>query len=154
LTPARQRIQLENCPVHSLLVYHKQQGVSMIKISQGMMAQLQTSRMDDFVDRAVAFVQNEYPHLAARADSVKIAELVRFAVDRARRYGFVGERDIVKYLSVMISLGPRFDDDPRFEQIRLPLSGMPDTATEVRIEFLITMAEDILRAADGEHQVS
>jgi hypothetical protein len=58
-----------------------------------MMEQLQASRMEDFINRAVTFVANEYPHIAARAEDAKIAELVRFAVDRARRYGFMSERE-------------------------------------------------------------
>jgi hypothetical protein len=123
----------------------------MIKISTGMMAQLQASRVEDFVRRAVAFVADQYPRIAARADTGKLAELVEFAVERAGRHGFVSERDIIKYLSVMISLGARFDDDPRFEQIRLPLSGMPDTPPEVRIEFLLTMAGDMLQKDHAGH---
>lgn len=123
----------------------------MIRISPDTMAQLQASRTEDFVNRAVAFVKDGYPDIAARADSASLSELVRFAVERARRHGFVSERDIVKYLSVMISLGPRFDDDPRFEQVRLPLAEMPGTPPAVRIEFLLAMAEDMLQAGHGEY---
>lgn len=108
------------------------------------MEQLKTARRDAFVARAVSFICDGYPSIAKRADPAQLASLVNFAIRRANVYGFASERDIVKYLTVMVALGAHFDEDARFEVLRLPLSGMSRTSAEVRIAFLVAMTTDLV----------
>lgn len=108
------------------------------------MEHMKAARRDSFVARAVRFICDSYPGIAKRADAAELASLVDFAIQRANVYGFVSERDIVKYLTVMVALGAHFDEDARFSMLRLPLSGMGRTSPEVRIAYLVAMTTDLI----------
>lgn len=94
-------------------------------------------------------MDEEFPDVAARADDQELHRLVCFAEQKAMKYGFTTEREIMLYLVVMLKLGARFDADRRWLALRLPLVEMTGTPSAARIGFLVDMASDILEG--GSH---
>lgn len=113
-----------------------------MKITSELMGRMKAARSQDFVGRAVDFVRDTYPDVSKRGSAEQLASLVHFAIERAELYGFVSERDIIHYLTVMLALGVHFDDDQRFKRLHLAMSGMPRTPPSVRMAFLIAMANE------------
>ena len=73
---------------------------------------------DSFDQRALTFLERHYPQLVERAGDERFMRLVQHGRVRAVQHGFTGERDIVKYLLLMLYLGPRFDEDPELVTLR------------------------------------
>lgn len=111
-----------------------------MKISPSQMEFLVAARRKDFIVRASSFVRKTYPAVASRAEPEELERLVDFAILRAGKYGFVSEREVIKYLTVMVDFGARFDEDERFSHLLLPLTGMGETSPSIRIARLRAMA--------------
>jgi hypothetical protein len=67
--------------------------------------------MRDFETRMVAHMGRFFPELAQAAGPPQLRELVRLGIERARPYGIVVERDVCKFVDLMLVLGPRFDEE-------------------------------------------
>lgn len=93
-----------------------------------------------FEARALGFLQAEFPALALKADAERFAQLVSFGHQRAMTHGFTSERQIVQYLVLMLYLGPRFDEDPKF----VTLKPMLDPASRMNSSWRLNV---LLRAA-------
>jgi hypothetical protein len=67
----------------------------------------------NFEDRMLVHLEKFFPQHVTALGEEKTRFLVRFGVERAKTYGIVSERDVCKYIDLMVSLGVEFDTDPK-----------------------------------------
>jgi hypothetical protein len=101
---------------------------------------LQQPVADAFPRRAARFLQDEYPDLARAVGLQAFDALVAHGQQRAVRYGFTSERDIVHYLLVMLYLGARFDEDPALVTLRPFLDAKSTMSPQWRLHVLFGAA--------------
>jgi hypothetical protein len=69
--------------------------------------------LDDFEDRMVEHLGEEFSEKCAALGEAAVRETIRHGVNRAAAYGLEDEYDVCLYLEVMLRLGRDFDKDPR-----------------------------------------
>lgn len=62
-----------------------------------------------FEDEMVAYLRKEYAPVVVRRDDKWLRELIRLGVENASGYGVVLERDVARYIELMLALSPDFD---------------------------------------------
>jgi hypothetical protein len=62
------------------------------------------------IDRAVRVLRARFPDACAAKCDDDLRALVRHGIARARSYGVVAERDVLKYLGLMAAFGRDFDE--------------------------------------------
>jgi hypothetical protein len=80
-----------------------------------------------FEDTLVEHLNRLFPQLAVRLGESGLRNVIQYGIRRAREYGIVCQRDVGRYIAVMLMFGPNFDQkrssgplyavlrDPRFE---------------------------------------
>jgi hypothetical protein len=63
-----------------------------------------------FEDEMLAHLRREYGHVLGRRDDAWVREMIRVGIDQAAEYDIVLERDVARYLELMLVLSPDFDD--------------------------------------------
>ena len=109
-------------------------------ISRKQARALQKPVIDSFPARASRFLQDEYPELARQVGAPAFDALVAHGQPRAVRYGFTSEIHIVRYLLVMLYLGPRFDEDPALVTLRPFLDAASTMSPDWRMHILFGAA--------------
>ncbi len=77
-------------------------------------AQLQairTARQQDFEDRMLDHLNQFFPRQCQTSGEPKIRALIREGIARAGKYSFRSEREICRFVDLMIVFGSRFDQD-------------------------------------------
>jgi hypothetical protein len=75
---------------------------------------------------------------------------IRAALLRAKRHGFTWESSFASYFTLMLELGPSFDERPEF---RLGLScRLPSESDRIRVVRLVATAEQLAAAASARHE--
>lgn len=64
-----------------------------------------------FEDLVLAHLKKFFPNQCKALGEARIRETIRYGVDRARGYQIVAERDVCKYIDLVIVLGRDFDTD-------------------------------------------
>lgn len=64
-----------------------------------------------FVVEVAAYLRKEYAAVVRRRDDEWLRELIRVGIEAAREYGIVLERDVARYVELMLALSPNFDDN-------------------------------------------
>ena len=62
-----------------------------------------------FEDEMVAYLRKQYAPIVVRRDDKWLRELIRLGVENASGYGIVLERDVARYIDLMLALSPDFD---------------------------------------------
>ncbi len=109
-------------------------------ITPGQAAALRQPVIKSFPARASRFLQDEYPALARQVGPEAFDALVAHGQERAVRHGFTSEIHIVRYLLVMLYLGPRFDEDPARVTLRPFLDASSTMSPEWRMHILFGAA--------------
>jgi hypothetical protein len=65
-----------------------------------------------FVDRMMAHVRQYFPRQFEKLGEPIVREWVEAGIKRSGEYGIVSERDVCKYIDVMMVFGREFDKDP------------------------------------------
>lgn len=96
-----------------------------------------------FEETMVAHLKKFFPDYCEAAGAPKVREFIRYGVKRAASYQITAERDVSRYVDLMVSLGADFDNDEQ-----LPWAGeilRTRNSPEVRISILLKTAEEHLR---------
>jgi hypothetical protein len=64
-----------------------------------------------FEDRMVSHLGEFFPEQCETLGEPAVRELIRYGIERAAAYEMVGERDVCKYVDLMMALGRDFDRD-------------------------------------------
>jgi hypothetical protein len=75
-----------------------------------------------FEDRVVVHLQKCFPKECGLWGEPAVRDLIQFGIGRASAYKITTERDICKYIDVMVVFGRDFDRDPRFPWVPVILN--------------------------------
>jgi len=64
----------------------------------------ETLLLRNFESRALQHLQKCFPEQCQTLDEPKTRELIRHGIQRARRWGISGVRDVCKFLDIMVTL--------------------------------------------------
>jgi hypothetical protein len=81
----------------------------MFKIRTEQKDAFQAEAMLDFEDRMVAHVERCLPERAATLGDVELRARIRLGIERAASVGFVAERDVCRFIDLMLVFGSEFD---------------------------------------------
>ena len=84
----------------------------MLIIRKEQMAVLEEAVLRDLEDRMMVHIQRFYPQQCTALGDDGIAETIRHGIERAKSYGIVDERDVCKYIDLMIFFGRDLDTSP------------------------------------------
>ena len=59
------------------------------------------------------YLRNRFPQELEGVSDADLGNLVTRGIARASSHGFVSEREVTRYLMLMLFLGPEFDTDPK-----------------------------------------
>ena len=86
----------------------------MLTIREKQMAVFAEVETKKFVDRVVVHLNKFFPTQCADAGQEQLRETVQYGIRRAGAYGITSERDVYKYIDLMVVLGRDFDTDKEF----------------------------------------
>ena len=66
-----------------------------------------------FEDRVAAHLKRCFPRQSEALGEAKVHEVIHYGIQRAKSYGIIAERDVCKYIDLMIVFGRDFDKDPQ-----------------------------------------
>ncbi|MCP4723270.1 MAG: hypothetical protein GY860_27780 [Desulfobacteraceae bacterium] len=86
----------------------------MLTIRQNQKKILKLAARDDFVERMLVHLNTFFSeHYEALGDD-SCRELIDLGIKNAENHEIVNERDVCKYIDLMVSFGVDFDKDPKF----------------------------------------
>ena len=85
----------------------------MLTIRKEQLRVLDSDRRMHFVAKMLQHVQKFFPEQCALLGENQIREWVEHGINRATSYRIASERDVCKYIDVMIVFGKDFDQDAR-----------------------------------------
>jgi hypothetical protein len=96
-----------------------------------------------FEETMLAHLKKFFPDKYEAAGEPKVRKLIRYGIERAASYDITAQRDVSRYIDLMMTLGPDFDQDKQ-----LPWAGQilrTRNKPEVRISILLKTAEKHLK---------
>jgi hypothetical protein len=86
---------------------------AMLTIRKEQLKVFSKNEADKFEDRVVVHLRKIFPEQSEALGEEKLAELIQYGVKRARAYEIVAQRDVCKYIDLMMIFGRDFDVDPK-----------------------------------------
>jgi hypothetical protein len=117
----------------------------MLTIRRKQMAVFAEVETKKFVDRVVVHLKKFFPKQCEAMGDSQLPETIRYGIKRAASYNIKAQRDVSRYVDLMMVLGHDFDRDKR-----LPWAGevlRARNSAEVRISMLLKTAQKHLRGA-------
>ena len=105
----------------------------MLKIKGAQMRALGSGARQRFEEAAVALLREEFPQTTSGRPDDVLRQFVQIGIERARVHGIAAVTDVERWLRVMVRLGPKFDEDPRYPGLRALLA-QPDASAEQRMD--------------------
>ena len=84
----------------------------MLTIRQEQMDALSRVALDNFGDRMVVHLKKCFPESCRALGELGTREAIRHGTERAGSYRLTAERDVCRYIDVMLAFGRDFDADP------------------------------------------
>ncbi len=109
----------------------------MILIRKDQKKALATAATNDFVERMLVHVNKFFPDHYEALGEDNCRELVDHGINKAAIYDIVNERDVCKYIDLMVSFGVEFDGDPELPWASEILNdkSMKDSSEKVDVLF-------------------
>jgi hypothetical protein len=120
-----------------------------LRINRHQMESLREAAVEDFVRRAAKHLRATCPESLAGRDSEALLSLVRDGVRKAAGYRIRAERDVVRYIELMVSVQPDFDQLPAVRAIR-PLLTHPGYPGSSKVERLQELEQQGLLRTEPE----
>ena len=94
----------------------------MLKITPRQLEPFEPSAREDFEDRVLEHLWQTFPEqMAFAGDDRQRRMIVQDHIRIAWHQGFTREQDMVRYIDLMVLLGPDFDLDPRWRHVAAPI---------------------------------
>lgn len=87
-------------------------SLPMLNIRHEQSAVFEQASQIDFEDRMVVHLKSFFPKHSSALGDEKMRQLIQFGIQRAGTHAFVNERDVCKFIDLMIVFDPGFDQDP------------------------------------------
>ncbi len=81
-----------------------------------------------------------FPENCRKLGDVGLLETIRLGVERAASYQISSERDVCKYIDLMLALGPDFDRDPKLPRVARLLGNTSLDSSGARIDEVFDVA--------------
>ena len=75
------------------------------------MNEFSQQQRDRFEEEMAAYLKTEYATVLGRRDDAWVRVLIQEGIQQAEQYGIVLERDVARYIELMLALSPDFDDN-------------------------------------------
>lgn len=98
-----------------------------------------------FEEASIALLRKEFPSTTAAYSDEVLRRFVKLGIDRARAYRVLAVSDVERWLRLMVRLGPKFDEDPRFARVQAILSE-PDADAQQRMDAIEGLAAQLGQA--------
>ncbi len=85
----------------------------MLRISKKQLGQLAEDDYEGFVRDMLVHIEEHFPEHYIKLGEDNTRGLVDLGVDKAKQHSFDSERDICKYINLMLCFGVEFDEDPK-----------------------------------------
>jgi hypothetical protein len=94
-----------------------------------------------FEDRMLAHLKKVFPEQSKSLDEPKLRETIQYGLQRAAAYGITSERDVCKYIDLIILHGRDFDKDPNLPWAQSVLQNQAIRNPSSKIERLFKAAK-------------
>jgi hypothetical protein len=97
-----------------------------------------------FEDRVIAHLKKVFPEQSESLGEPKLRETIQYGAQRAAAYRIISERDVCKYIDLMVLYGSDFDKDPKlpWAQSILQNKGIKDPTIKIDNLFNAAKAQD------------
>jgi hypothetical protein len=113
----------------------------MLQIRREQIAGFREPRLKEFEDRVVAHLARCFPTQCEVLGEPEVRGTIRYGIERAAAYGMVAERDVCKYIDLMIVYGRNFDRDPALPWVRAILNDQTAEDPSVTVDRLYEEAK-------------
>ena len=86
----------------------------MLTIRTQQMAVFARAETKKFEDRVLIHLEKFFPAQCKALGESKLREMIRYGIKRAAAYGIATEREVYKYVDLMLVFGRDFDTDKRW----------------------------------------
>jgi hypothetical protein len=93
-----------------------------------------------FEDRVVAHIKKVFPEQSQTLGEPKLRETIQYGTQRAAAHRIISERDVCKYIDLMILYGRDFDKDPNLPWVQSVLQNPAIRDPASKIERLYKAA--------------
>jgi hypothetical protein len=94
-----------------------------------------------FEDRVVVHLKKVFPEHSETLGEPKLRETIQYGTQRAAAYRITSERDVCKYVDLMILYGRDFDKDPNFPWAQSILQSQAIKNPSIKIDRLFNAAK-------------
>jgi len=94
-----------------------------------------------FEDRVIAHLKKVFPEQSESLGEPKLRESIQYGKQRAASYKIISERDVCKYIDLMIVYGRDFDKDPNHPWAQSILQNQAIRSPSSKIERLYKAAK-------------
>lgn len=112
----------------------------MLLIRKAQMETLRKAAQQGFENKMLAHLNRFFPDACAAMAESGTREIIRYGIGRAKRNGFESEREVCKYIDVMVVFGRDFDRDTNLPWATEILSDKTIMDNKARMDRLITYA--------------
>ncbi|MGE0822564.1 MAG: hypothetical protein AB7G75_32020 [Candidatus Binatia bacterium] len=123
----------------------------MLRIRTEQMQRFEQAAMSAFESRMVEHLRTYFPWHYRRWGPETTHKVVQYGCKKAQGYGFVTERDICLYLTLIPTLGGNFDVDLQLPWAQKILTDVALPAPGARIDRLVDQAMAFLDQVAGKH---
>ena len=122
-----------------------------LQIKRHQMDAFRESAEQGFVRRAVEHLRASFPDSLANQDATELRSLIREGIQRAARYGIRAERDVVRFIELMVAVQPEFDELPAVKALR-PILMHPNYPGSGKVEKLHDLEKQGLLRTDPRRE--
>jgi hypothetical protein len=113
----------------------------MLTIRKEQMAAFGPLALKAFEDRVVVHLKKIFPEQSQSLGEPKLRETIEYGTQRAAAYKIISERDVCKYIDLMIVYGRDFDKDPNLPWAQSTLQNQALRNPTSKIERLYKAAK-------------
>ena len=111
-------------------------------IRRRQMAMFSGTALQSFEDRVSAHLDRCFPVQCKLLGEPGVRETIRYGIERASTYGIKAEREVCKYIDLMVVFGRDFDCDPGLPWASATLNNWRLKNSSVRLERLYETAKE------------
>ena len=115
--------------------------VPMFTIRKEQMAAFRPLGKKAFEDRVLDHLKRAFPQQSAALGNEKLRETIQYGTERAAAYRIVAERDVCKYIDLMVLYGRDFDIDPNLPWAQSVLQNQAIRHPSTKVERLYKEAK-------------
>jgi hypothetical protein len=104
-----------------------------------------------FQDRVLSHLRKCFPTQYAASGEPGLQSTIQYGIKRASSYGLTTEREVCKYIDLMIVFGRDFDRDPARPWISAILTGRHWRTPTVKLEHLYKTAQEQLKSGENRN---